>query len=164
LNWVDAIIGTLMFLGLLHGVLKGAIQEISVAFALVIGVVAAGRVASGAEAVTRQLSHPTAAKVFVFALTFLVVAIVIGLLGKMFSGLAKAANLRIIDRMIGGVVGACLIGIAIGIILTIASRLGADTVSLEESVLARQLLIAVKVLARFLPKAAETASTAGPFL
>jgi uncharacterized membrane protein required for colicin V production len=121
-------------------------------------------VTSGAESVTSQLSHPLAAKVFVFALTLLIVAIVIGLLGKMFSGLAKAANLRIIDRMIGGVVGACLIGIAIGIILTIAKRLGADTTSLEESVLARQLLIAVKVLARFLPQAAETARTAGSFL
>ena len=164
MNWVDAIIGALMFLGLLHGVVKGAIQEISIALALVIGVVVAGRVASGAESVTSQLSHPLAAKVFVFALTLLIVAIVIGLLGKMFSGLAKAANLRVIDRMIGGVVGACLIGIAIGIILTIAKRLGADTASLEQSVLARQLLIAVKVLARFLPEAAETAHTAGPFL
>jgi membrane protein required for colicin V production len=164
LNWVDAVIGALMFLGLLHGVVKGAIQEISIALALVIGVVVAGRVASGAESVTGQLSHPVAAKVFVFALTFLIVAIVIGLLGKMFSGLAKAANLRIIDRMIGGIVGACLIGIAIGIILTIAKRLGADTASFDESVLARQLLIAVKVLAGFLPQAAETARTAGEFL
>jgi membrane protein required for colicin V production len=163
-NLVDAVIGALMFLGLVHGIFKGAIQEISIVLAVVIGVVIAGRAASGAEAVTSQLSHPAAGKVFVFVLTFLVVAIIIGLLGKMVSGLAKAANLRIIDRMIGGIVGACLIGIAIGIILTIAKRFGADAEMIEESVLARQLLVAVKALAEFLPKTAEQAKTAGMFM
>ncbi len=164
MNLVDVVIGALMFLGLVHGVFKGAIQEISIALALVIGVIIGGRAAAGAESVTSQLSHPAAGKVFVFVLTFLVVAIIIGLLGKMLSGLAKVANLRIIDRMIGAVVGACLIGLAIGIILTIVQRFGGDIALLEESVLARQLLIAVKLLAEFLPKAAETAETAGAFL
>ncbi|MFH1312823.1 MAG: CvpA family protein [Candidatus Eisenbacteria bacterium] len=161
---MDVVIGALMILGLVHGVFKGAIQEISIVLALVIGVVIGGRAAAGAESVTSQLSHPAAGKVFVFVLTFLVVAIFIGLLGKMLSGLAKVANLRIIDRMIGAVVGACLMGLAIGILLTLAERLGADIAMVEESVLARQLLIAVKAIAQYLPEAAKDATTAGAFL
>jgi uncharacterized membrane protein required for colicin V production len=160
LNWIDAVIAGLLFIGFVHGVMKGAIQEIFVVLALVLGVIIAGRVASGTEDITSQLSHPLGAKVFVFALTFLVAAIVIGLFGKMFSGLAKAANLRMIDRFLGGIVGACLIGIAVGIILSIAKRLGMDLLAFEESFLARQLIQAVNVLAGFLPKASETVETA----
>jgi uncharacterized membrane protein required for colicin V production len=157
---MDAVIVVLMFVGFVHGIIKGAIQEIFVALALVLGVVIAGKVASGTEDITSQLSHPLAAKVFVFALTFLVAAIIIGLFGKMFSGLAKAANLRMIDRFLGGIVGACLIGIAVGIILSLAQRLGMDLLAFRESFLARQLIQAVNVLAGFLPKASEPVETA----
>ena len=101
MNWMDAVIIVLMIMGFIHGVIKGAIQEIFVALALVVGVIAAGKIASALDDITSQLSHPTAAKVFAFALAFLLVAIAIGLFGKMFSGLAKAANLRMIDRALG---------------------------------------------------------------
>lgn len=164
MNWMDALICIVMMLGFIHGVLKGAIQEIFVILALVIGVIAAGRATFIAESVTSQLAHPTAAKVFVFALTFLVVAIVIGLIGRMFSGLAKAASLKSIDRLIGGIVGACLVGIAVGVVLSVAQRLGMDTVYMQESVLVRQLILAVKALARFLPKASESIKTACLFI
>jgi membrane protein required for colicin V production len=157
---MDGVICVLMILGFIHGFIKGAIQEIFAALALVIGVIVAGKASAGLESVTSQLAHATIGKVFVFALTFLVVAIVIGLVGRMFSGLAKAANLRMIDRLIGGVVGACLVGIAMGIILSIALRLGGDILAFEDSALAEQLILAVKVLAGFLPKASEVVETA----
>ena len=157
---MDALICVVMMLGFIHGILKRAIQEIFVILALVIGVIAAGRAAFVAESVTSQLAHPTAGKVFVFALTFLVVAIVIGLIGKMFSGLAKAASLKGIDRLLGGIVGACLVGIAVGVVLSVAQRLGMDSVYMRESVMARQLVLAVKALARFLPEASKSVQTA----
>lgn len=160
MNWMDAVIIVLMIMGFIHGIMKGAIQEIFVALALVVGVIAAGKIAGALDDITSQLSHPTAAKVFAFALAFLVVAIVIGLFGKMFSGLAKAANLRMIDRAIGGIVGACLIGIAVGVILSLAQRLGGDLLAFEDSVLAQHLILAVNVLAGFLPKAKEAVDTA----
>jgi membrane protein required for colicin V production len=156
LNWTDAAIGALMLVGFIHGLMKGAIQEVFAVLALVVGVIVAGRVASGTETITSNLSHPTAAKVFVFALTFLVVAIVVGLIGKMFSGLAKAANLRVVDRVIGGVVGACLVGLAVGIVLRVGEMFGMDTGFLDGSPLARQLMAAVSYLARFLPAAKES--------
>ena len=153
MNWIDWVIAAFMLLGFVHGLLKGVIQEVFAVLALVVGLVAAGRVSAGAEAVTEQLNHPTALKVVVFILTFFVVALVIGFIGKMFSGLAKAANLKIIDRLIGGVVGACLVGLMVGTVLKVGERFGMDTGFVEDSVLAQQLMAAVSYLGAFFPEA-----------
>jgi membrane protein required for colicin V production len=155
LNWIDAVLGLIILLGFIHGVLKGAIAEIFAVLALVVGVIVAGRVSSGTTYVTSQLSHPTAGRVFVFIITFVVVAIVIGLIGKMFSGLAKAANLRMIDRFIGGIVGACLIALAAGVFLKICERLGMDMSGFNKSFLARSLIQTVSYLAGFLPEVTQ---------
>jgi uncharacterized membrane protein required for colicin V production len=157
---MDFVIAVLMLFGFIHGFMKGAILEIFAALALVIGVVAAGKVAGVAEDITSQLAHPTIGKVFVFVIAFLVVAVVIGLVGRMFSGLAKVASLRMVDRFIGGVVAASLVGIVIGIILSIALRLGMDILAFEDSALAQQLIAAVKVLEGFLPGRAGDLETA----
>jgi uncharacterized membrane protein required for colicin V production len=154
-NWIDALLGLIIILGFIHGVIKGAILEIFAILALVVGVVAAGRVAHGTAYVTSQLSHPTAGKVFVFIITFVVVAIVIGLIGKTLSGLAKAASLRMVDRFIGGIVGACLMGLAVGVFLKVCERLGMNMRPFGHSVLAQNLMQAVSHLARFLPEVTE---------
>lgn len=158
MTWIDAVIAAFMLLGFIHGLLKGAIQEVFAVLALVLGVIIGGRVAEGTVSITSQLSHPTAAKAFAFLLTFLLVAIAVGLVGKMFSGLAKAANLRIIDRILGGVVGACLVGLAVGLVFKVGEAFGMDIGFVRSSPLAEQLVLAVSYLATFLPKAA--ASTA----
>jgi membrane protein required for colicin V production len=155
INWLDATVALLMALGFIHGVVKGAIQEITGALAVVVGIVAAGYVTAATAAQTDRLSHPTGAKVFVFVVTFLVVAVLIGLVGKLISGLAKAANLKAVDRVLGGIVGACIVGIAIGIVLTLIERLGVNIDVLKESALISYLLQAVAYLSRFLPSVAE---------
>jgi membrane protein required for colicin V production len=155
-NWIDIAIALLMLLGFIHGLMKGVIQEVFAVLALVLGLVAAGRVSTGAEAITGQLSHPTAGKVLVFVLTFFVVALVIGLLGKLFSGLAKAANLKMIDRLIGGVVGACLVGLIVGTVFKVGESFGMDTAFLADSVLAQQLMAAVAYLGALVPQSGDT--------
>jgi membrane protein required for colicin V production len=155
-SWIDIGIAALMLLGFIHGLLKGVIQEVFAVLALVVGIVVAGRVSAGTEAITGQLSHPTAAKVLVFVLTFFVVALVVGLIGRVFSGLAKAANLKTVDRLIGGVVGACLVGLIVGAFFKVGEGFGMDTSFLDESVLAQQLMAAVSYLGAFLPKAKDT--------
>lgn len=156
MNWIDIGIAALMLLGFLHGLIKGAIQEVFAVLALVLGVVIGGRVAEGTVSITSQLSHPTAARAFAFIITFLLVAIAVGLVGKMFSGLAKAANLRLMDRLLGGVVGACLVGLAVGLFFTVGEAFGMDTGFVDSSPLASQLVAAVSYLATFLPKGAES--------
>jgi membrane protein required for colicin V production len=155
-NWIDISIAALMLLGFLHGLMKGVIQEVFAILALVVGLVAAGHVSAGTEPITEKLSHPTAAKVLVFILTFFVVALIVGLIGKLLSGLAKAANLKTIDRLIGGVVGACLVGLIVGAFFMVGESFGMDITFLEDSVLARQLMAAVAYLGAFLPQASDT--------
>lgn len=158
-SWLDATVALLMCLGFIHGLVKGAIQEVAAALAIVVGVIVAGSVTTGLAAQTDQLSHPTGAKVFIFVVTFVVVALLIGLLGKLISGLAKVANLKLIDRVLGGVVGACVVGIAVGIVFTLIERLGVNIDALRESPLISYLLQAVAYLSKFLPKIAEEVAT-----
>ena len=156
MNWIDVGIAALMLLGFLHGMIKGAIQEVFAVLALVLAVVIGGRMAEGTVSITSELSHPTAAKGFAFIITFILVAIAVGLVGKMFSGLAKAANLRVMDRLLGGVVGACLVGLGVGFFITVGEAFGMDTGFVDSSPLASQLVAAVSYLATFLPKGAES--------
>jgi membrane protein required for colicin V production len=155
INWLDATVSVLMLLGFIHGIVKGAVQEIAGALAIVVGIVAAGYLTAATAAQTDRLSHPTGAKVFVFVLAFLIVALLIGLLGKLISGLARAANLKLIDRILGGIVGACVVGIAMGIVLTLIERLGVNIDTLRESVIISYLLHAVAYLSVFLPEVAR---------
>lgn len=159
-SWLDATVGILLLLGFIHGVVKGAIQEIAGALAIVVGIVVAGYVTTVTAPQTDNLSHPTGAKVFVFVLVFLIVALLIGLLGKLISGLAKAANLKLIDRVLGGIVGACVVGIAIGIVLTLIERLGVNIDTLKESPLIAYLMHTVAYLSRFLPEVARDVDAA----
>lgn len=155
MNWIDLIIAAFMLLGFIHGLLKGVIQEVFAVLALVVGLTAAARVSTGTVPITEKLNHPTAARVLVFILTFFVVALVIGFIGRIFSGFAKAANLKAIDRLIGGVVGACLVGLIIGTIFRVGESFGMDTGFLDDSVLAQQLMAAVSYLGTLLPQARE---------
>ncbi len=156
MNWIDIAIALLMLVGFLHGLMRGVILEVFAVLALVVGLVAGGRVSAGAEPITGQLSHPTAARALVFVLTFFVVALIIGFIGKLLSGLAKAANLKTIDRLIGGVVGACLVGLLVGAFFKVSQSFGMDTGFLDDSVLAQQLMAAVAYLGAFLPQARGT--------
>jgi membrane protein required for colicin V production len=159
-NLVDILTIVVIAVGFLHGTIKGAIQEIAAAVALVVGVMVAGQAASGSAAVTSQLSNPAVGRIFVFVITFIIVAIVIGLLGKLVSNLAKQANLSPIDRILGGVIGACLVGIAAGLIFKIMAITGAESRAVTDSAVAQKLVNAVSYLGRFLPGGAVSASAA----
>jgi membrane protein required for colicin V production len=158
MNFVDILTIVAIAAGFIHGVIKGAIQEVAAAVALVVGVIVAGKVASGSTAVIGQLSNPAIGKIFVFVITFIVVAIVIGLLGKLVSNLVKQANLSPIDRILGGVIGACLVGIAAGLVFKLLAITGAGGGSVAGSAVAQRLVDAVSYLARFLPGASSASA------
>ena len=158
MNFVDILTLVAIAGGFIHGMIKGAIQEVSAAVALVVGVIVAGKVASGSAVVTGQLSNPSIGRIFVFVITFIIVAIVIGLLGKLISNLAKQANLSPIDRILGGVIGACLVGIAAGLVFKLLAITGGDGGPVAGSVVAQRLVNAVSYLARFLPGAASASA------
>ena len=152
MNLVDALMVVVIVAGFIHGTIKGAIQEVSAAIALIVGVIVAGKVATGSLSVTSKLAHPTVGKVFMFVITFIVVAIAIGLLGKLVSNLAKKANLSPIDRILGGAIGACLVGIAAGVVFNLLALAGLENQSIVQSPIAQKLMSAVSYLTQFMPR------------
>lgn len=151
-----------MVAGFVHGMIRGAIQEIASVVAIVAGVFVAGRVAAGTVSVTGQLSHPTAGKIFAFVITFIVVAILVSLAGKMVSNVAKKSGFSSVDRFVGGLFGACLMGLLAGLVLRLMALGGLESAAVAGSKLAPKLTAAVSYFTQFLRRGgAEVVACAG---
>ena len=161
MNLVDGGILLAMVAGFVHGAIRGAIQEVAGAAAIIVGVIGAGKVASGSEPVWSQLPHPTAGKIFAFVIAFIVVAVVIVILGRIISNAVKKTAVSVIDRFIGGLFGACIVGLVLGLMFRLMKMGGLEMETVRNSVLGPKLVDAVSHLTRFLPGSSqEMASSA----
>jgi len=163
-NLVDGAIVLVMVAGFVHGAIKGAIQEVTGVVALIVGVVVAGKVATGTLSVTGTLSHPTAGKIFAFVVAFIIVAVAIGLLGMVISNMVKKSTLSPIDRILGGVIGACLVGIAVGLVFKLMVMGGFGGDAIPASPLAQKLMNAVSYLTRFLPQGSDEGARSATYI
>lgn len=161
LNIVDGAIILLMALGFIHGVIKGAIQEVAAGVAIVVGVWVAGRAAEGTVSVTGQLSHPTAGKIFVFVIAFIVVAVLVIIFGRMLSNMVKKSALSGVDRFLGGVIGACIVALIAGLLFKLMFMGGLESGVISRSAIAPRLVNAVSHFARFLASAPDRAELTG---
>ena len=151
MSWIDGLICAVILLGFIHGLLKGAIQEIFLLVALVVGVIGASRTANALRSVTDHLSHPVAARLFVFVLAFIIIVLVVALIGKLFSKLFKAAGLGFVDRLIGGILGALVSAIIVGIFLSVLEKFDITPTSGYKSVMAPYLMRLSELLTSLVP-------------
>jgi uncharacterized membrane protein required for colicin V production len=152
---VDGAVILVMVAGFIHGMIKGAILEVSAAAAIVIGVFGAGKIATASMTVTSRLAHPTAGKVFAFVLSFIVIAVVVSLLGKAVSNVVKKSALSSVDRFVGGLIGACIVGLVVGLVFKLMAIAGLENQAVAQSELVRKLMAAVSGLAGFLAGGSE---------
>jgi len=157
---VDGAVILIMAAGFVHGMIKGAILEVTAAVAIIGGVFVAGKVAATGLGVVDKLAHPTAGKIFVFVVAFIVVAVIIGILGKTVSNLVRKSALSSVDRLAGGVVGACIVGLLVGLIFKLMAMGGIENNAVAQSGLVRKLMDAVSYLADFLAGGSESTAVA----
>jgi uncharacterized membrane protein required for colicin V production len=153
---VDGAVILVVAAGFVHGMVKGAIQEVSAAAAIVIGVFVAGKVATAGVSVMDRLSNPTVGRIFLFVAAFVVIAVGIGILGRMLSNLVKKSALSSVDRLVGGVIGACIVGLVVGLAFKLMALGGVENAAVAQSGLVRRLMGAVSYLAEFLAGGGDT--------
>ena len=129
MNTFDVIIAAFLIFGFVRGLLKGLFVEVASIVALIAGVYGAihfsyfiGNVI--AERVSWEEQYVT---IVSFAITFGIIVLVIGLLGKMFTKMADFASLGLLNKIFGGVFGALKIGIILSIVLLVFTKLN-DTI------------------------------------
>jgi len=121
MNLIDIIIGALILFGLVRGLSKGLFVEVASLVALIAGVYgaihfsdfAAGYLESRVEW-DENLINITA-----FALTFIIIVIVIAMAGKALTKLADFAALGGINKILGGLFGALKTALILSVVLLV---------------------------------------------
>ena len=139
---IDIILGSLLLFGLIRGFMKGLFVEVASLVALIAGVYgaihfsnfAAGFLDSKLDWDEKYIN------IVAFAITFVIIVLVIGLAGKALTKLANFAALGILNKLLGGVFGALKIGLILSILLLVFDRMNnaipfADEEDLEASIL-----------------------------
>ena len=125
MNIFDVIIAALLIFGFIRGLLKGLFVEVASLVALIAGVYGAIHF-SGFIAVLLG-DYVSWDKRYItivsFAITFGIIVLVIGLLGKMFTKIADFASLGLLNKIVGGIFGVLKIGLVLSVILLIFSKL-----------------------------------------
>ncbi|QRM88567.1 CvpA family protein [Lacinutrix sp. WUR7] len=122
---LDIILGALLLFGLVRGFMKGLFVEVASLVALIAGVYGAIHFSGfAAEFLASKVNwEEKYTNIVAFAITFVVIILVISLAGKALTKLADFAALGIINKLLGGVFGALKIGLVLSIILGVFSRM-----------------------------------------
>jgi len=142
MNILDIILGALILFGLIRGLSKGLFVEVASLVALIAGVFgaihfsdfAAGFLESRADW-SEQTINITA-----FAITFVIIVLVISLAGKALTKLADFASLGMLNKLLGGVFGALKIGLILSVALMVFSKMNRTIPFLEEEDIEKSVL------------------------
>ena len=139
---IDIILAALLLFGLIRGFMKGLFVEVTSLIALIAGVYGAIHFSDfAAEFLDSKLDWDEKyINIVAFAVTFIIIVLVIALAGKALTKLADFAALGILNKLLGGVFGALKIGLILSVILIVFDSMN-NTIpftseeDLEESVL-----------------------------
>ncbi|MEM5566522.1 CvpA family protein [Psychroserpens sp. AS72] len=139
---IDIILGALLLFGLIRGVMKGLFVEVASLVALVAGIYGAIHFSNyAAEFLDSKLDWDEKyINIVAFAVTFVIIVLIIALAGKALTKLADFAALGILNKLLGGVFGALKIGLILSILLIVFDNMNntipfADEEDLKDSIL-----------------------------
>ena len=125
MNTFDIIIAALLLFGFIRGLFKGLFVEVASLIALIAGVYGAIHFSYFvgnflADRVSWEERYIT---IISFAITFAIIVLTIGLLGKLLTKIADFASLGLLNKILGGGFGALKIGIILSILLSVFTKL-----------------------------------------
>lgn len=136
MNWLDAIILLPLLIGLIRGLMRGLVTELIAILAVILGFVGAriwGPMFS--HWIVQQMSwQPAVCDVIAYALLFLAIAVVLNLLGKLFSRLLKAIHLGFVNRLLGAIFGSLKWAIIVLTLVFLTDRLDQQFHFMKDSV------------------------------
>ena len=142
MNTFDIIIASLLLFGFVRGLMKGLFVEVASLVALIGGVYGAIHFSHFASNFLKEYVSwkPEYISLASFAITFVIIIVVIALLGKALTKIADFAALGILNKILGGLFGALKIGLILSVVFLFFSKMN-DTIpfiekeTLDESIL-----------------------------
>jgi len=142
MNILDIILGALILFGLIRGLSKGLFVEVASLVGLIAGVFGAIQFSDFAAKFleSRVDWNEQTINITAFAITFIIIVLVISLAGKALTKLADFAALGMLNKLLGALFGALKIGLILSIALMVFSKMNReipflDQENIEESVL-----------------------------
>lgn len=139
---LDIILAALILFGLVRGLMKGFFVEIASLIALVAGVYGAIHFSNYAATFIDENSKwdEKTVNLVAFAITFLIIVMVIALAGKALTKLANFAALGILNKLLGALFGGLKIALILSVILIVFDSMNraipfTDEETIEDSVL-----------------------------
>ena len=134
MNILDIFLGALILFGLIRGLSKGLFVEVASLVALVAGIFgaihfsdfAAGFLESKVDWSEQYIN------IAAFAITFVVIVVVIAMAGKALTKLADFAALGMLNKLLGGIFGALKIGLILSVAIMIFSTANKTIPFLDE--------------------------------
>lgn len=125
MNTFDIVITALLLFGFIRGLFKGLFIEVASLVGLIAGIYGAIHFSHFIKdfLLTRVSWEEKYITLVSFALTFIVIVLVIGLIGKLFTKIADFASLGILNKLLGGIFGVLKTGLILSVILLIFSKL-----------------------------------------
>ena len=139
---LDIILSVLLLFGLVRGFMKGLFVEVASLVALIAGIYGAIHFSYYAANILENKVNwdEKYINIAAFAITFVLIILIISLAGKALTKLADFAALGIINKLLGGVFGALKIGLILSIVLMIFSRMNKSIPFFSEDELKSSIL------------------------
>ncbi|QXP66186.1 CvpA family protein [Polaribacter sp. AHE13PA] len=142
MNIFDIVIVSLLLFGFVRGLLKGLFVEVASLVGLIGGVYGAIHFSYFVSDFLKEYVswNPEYISLAAFAVTFVIIILVIALLGKALTKIADFASLGILNKILGGVFGALKIGLILSVVFIFFGKMN-DTIpfvekeTLQESIL-----------------------------
>ncbi len=139
---LDIILAALLLFGLIRGLMKGLFVEVASLVALVAGVYGAIHFSDFAATFLQDKTNwnEKTINITAFAITFVIIVLVIALAGKALTKLADFASLGILNKLLGAVFGVLKIGLILSVILIVFDSMNRTIPFVSEDELEESLL------------------------
>ena len=142
MNVLDIALGSLLLFGLVRGLMKGLFVEIASIVALILGVYGAIHFSDFAASFleNRVEWDEKYINITAFAITFIIIIVVIAIAGKALTKIADFASLGILNKLLGGLFGTLKIGLILSIVLIIFNKMNSNIPLIEDHELEDSML------------------------
>ena len=142
MNIFDIIIAALLLFGFVRGLMKGLFVEVASLVALIGGVYGAIHFSYFASDLLKEYVswNPEYISLASFAITFVIIIVVIALLGKVLTKIADFAALGILNKILGGVFGALKIGLILSVVFIFFGKMNDTIPFIEKETLEKSIL------------------------
>ncbi len=142
MNYIDIILGVLLLWGLIKGFSKGLFSSLASLIALVVGIYIAVHFSHITGAYLEQYVdwQEGVVKLIAFAITFILIIILVSLAGKILTKIADYAALGILNKILGGAFGILKMAFIASVIIIFVEAVNRNITIIKEETLNSSLL------------------------